>query len=71
MHLYVIEFCGPLGFKNKKDNRFARIRAIDDRGRISGEFVVTRSCIPKETRPGDKIGFINLTRSEQCPQQIQ
>lgn len=64
MHLYVIEFCGPLGFKNKKDNRYAKIKVLDDRNRISGEFTIPRSCIAKETRPGDELRLINKTRMD-------
>ena len=65
MHMYVIEFCGPLGFKNRKDNRFARIKVLDDRNRISGEFVVSREVIPKVTKPGDELVFQNKTRSDE------
>lgn len=64
MNIYIIEFCGNLGFKDKKDNRWARLRVIDDRNRINGEMLVTRTCLPKGSKPGDKLEFINITRSK-------
>lgn len=65
MHIYILEFCGALGFKNRKNNNYAKVKILDDRNRISGEFVVSRLVIPKETQPGDELEFMNKTRRVQ------
>lgn len=62
MNIYIIEFCNNLGFKNKKDNRWARMRVVDNRNRISNEFVISRNGLPKDSKPGDKLEFINITK---------
>lgn len=58
--LFIKEFCNKKGVypTRREDRRYARIVAIDSRGRCRTEFVITRTALPKSVKAGDKVEIV-------------
>lgn len=66
MNIYVREFCDKHGEvpDTSMDRRHARLRITSSNGKFIKEVIVSRKVLPENTKTGDKLEFINITRSK-------